>query len=423
MGVLDVLLQESLWTGDAEPAIISIQEFMLALTGDSELMTCIVPIEGIRFEGGVLETLTDGVWTPIAGTENIVTGISVVSGGFEVEQAGEYETLTGGCGDPCNQYPDTPSFDKSGTQRSCAIATGLTEWWFEKLQDSLDQAEAASDTVAALDLISLLFPPAYLFVDQITDAMNEWTEAGIGIVRALDTVEEREEFADALYCHLVDNGNEFTEAIWQEFRDEYIASMPPLLVYYDWFQNGAIVDRAHRESYAGGDGCGGFTCETQSYIDHFSSGLGELTYMAIAGIAGYYGTDGAWSASNGNTDAGCLVSTTPSSFPTKRSITVFIDLGEEKRVEKIAFKLKTQRNNATGAGCNVTWFNAAKTELSPPAINTTIGTSTSYVERSWNGSKDNVRYIRIGVVVDQTSPAYHPFYIDEIQADYKNMPD
>lgn len=261
-GVIDMLNDEIFWeTETPEFPLTSISELLTALHGESNLMNCEPPaIQGIRFEDGVLEVFDGENWTPIEGTEAIVTGVAYGAGGIEVTQGGAPVTVpdTAECDLHCYETP-SPNGEPS-TDRSCAIARGLTEWWFEKLQDSLDQAEAAADTVAALDLITLLFPPLYLVTDQITDAMNEWTEAGIGIVRALDTVEAREAFEEALYCHLADNSHEFTEEIWQAFRDEYISTMPPLLVYYDWFQNAAIVDRAMRESYGDNEGCAGFGC-------------------------------------------------------------------------------------------------------------------------------------------------------------------
>jgi len=261
-GVLDILTSPNLWeheTWDYAPQ--EIIKLIESLAGAETSMTCVNPVTNITFEGGTIVIhYADETTSVVDGSETIVTGVQALGGGaIEVEQGGTFGQVTTAC-ESCDPYQDKPTLDKSGLARSCAIANGLTEWWFDKLQDSLDQAEAAADTVAAIDSILGIFPPVYIVVDQIDDTWNEWVEAGIQIVRALDTVEEREAFHDALYCHLVANNNEFTEAIWQDFRDNYISTMPPLLVFYDWFNNGAIVDRAHRESYGDGAGCESINC-------------------------------------------------------------------------------------------------------------------------------------------------------------------
>lgn len=239
------------WINEVEPAVLS----MLAL----DTIMCDGLICDIRFEDGVIEVLKGGEWTPIDGTETIVTGVGITGGGsIEVEQGGEFSELAA----DCETCPDrgTPPMQKSGEARSCAIAKSLTEWWFEKYLDSLDAAEAFSDIMSAMDAVTAVFPPLYVVADQTSDAINEWVEAGYALANAADTVEAREDFERALYCHLVDNSNEFTNEIWQAFRDDYIPTMNPLLQVYDFFQVEAIVDRAHRASYGEDTECGGLDC-------------------------------------------------------------------------------------------------------------------------------------------------------------------
>lgn len=293
-GLLDVLLQESLWTGNPSDAILSIQELIVALSGDSELMNCEPSITNITFEGGVLKFVKDGTEYTVDNSENIVTSISPIAGGFEVEQGGSFTPLTSDCADPCDPYPDKPAYDKTGDDRSCNMAYHLVDYIMEKYQDSLDKAEAVGDTIAAADAILLIFPATYLVWDAITDAINEWYESTINIARALDTVEVREDMTEWLYCRIRANNHVMSETIWDDFLDEFIIIGDSLWKYLGAFKYPAIEERAHKASYGSDGSCGGFNCGDTTCIEwDFSTGDLDWIQYAAAGRGHYNGTD-AW---------------------------------------------------------------------------------------------------------------------------------
>jgi len=260
-GVLDILTNPALWISeDEEYAPEQIRMLIGALMGEENDMTCLPPIEDILFVDGVLCIVREGECTPISGTERIVTDVNVIGGGaLEVEQGGEFAPLSADC-ETCNEFPDTPAYQGSGDARSCNIATNLTEWLMEKYNDALDTIEAVENTVVAMDLVSILFPPAYLLWDAVNDAVDEWYEAGISIARAVDTVELREEIAQKLYCLMNDDGHIMTESVWSDFKDWIIIDTPLVGAFVWMFEYGGINDQAHKSSYGESADCATFNC-------------------------------------------------------------------------------------------------------------------------------------------------------------------
>jgi len=296
VGVLDVLLQESLWTGDPEPAILSIQELMLALYGESELMNCdpSTQVTNITFEGGtIIVHYADESTSVVEGSETIVTGVNAIGGGFEVEQGGEFTEVNPDCPDPCNDYPDTPVYDKSGDQRSCNIATNLTEWFFDRMNDALDAAELANDVMKAVGSSLRYFPPAYLIYEAYVAVVFDWFDVGISAVRAGDTVEMRDQWKEALYCFIRDNGHVLDAAGWETFKTDYFPDVAGSYTsYVASLETDAVVSEAHKASYGEASGCETFNCSDEWCViwDFALGALGWDDY-ANAGRGHHNGTD------------------------------------------------------------------------------------------------------------------------------------
>lgn len=274
------------WEEEVKPAILT----MLAL----DTVMCDSLICDIKFEDGVLSVKRAGDWEPVENTESIVTAISPIAGGFEVQQGGEFIPLTSDCADPCNSYSDMPAYEGSGNARSCNIATNLVEWIMEKYQDSLDLADAAVNTITAADAILAAVPPVYFAWDALTDAVDEFYEATISISRALDTVGLREDMKEFLYCQLVENDHIMSEAIWDAFKDEFALIGDSIWLYLGAFQWGAIDNEAHKASYGEASGCETFECGEEWCIEwDFSIFNGSFDDYADEGRGHWNGVD-AW---------------------------------------------------------------------------------------------------------------------------------
>lgn len=300
IGVLDVLTNPSLWIHeDYDYAPQEIIKLMLALAGTENDMTCLPPIEDILFQDGVLCIVRDGICTPIAGTESIVTGVQAVGTGWEVEQGGVFDEITGDCGN-CEEYPDMPAYDNSGSLRSCSIATNLIEWLFEKYNDAIDKLETVENTVVAVDLVSLLFPAAYLLWDAVNDAVDEIYEAGISAARAYDSVEKREEKTQVLYCLLIENGNVMTEGVWGDFKADFGLDEGVFRLWLESFKYGGVDDQAHKASYGLTSGCETFPCQVciNTVIDFTASAACGDPRLGVGGQCD--GIDyGSWESGSG----------------------------------------------------------------------------------------------------------------------------
>lgn len=208
--------------------------------------------------------------------------------------------LGGGCEcTPDVAVPDyKPSADTDAA--ACAIATGVTEWIFEKYQDTIDQIESNLDAVSAFDGIVAIFSvPAYLIADQVMDVINEIGEAGVNAARAFDTVEHREEIAEWVYCNRLKGMTppEMTEEIWEDWKawmyDEYNLTglgAGLFLEYRNMIETIAILDRAAVASHGEGN-CAAFECE-DLWEKHFDFQSGSQGWVAGANTEFAGGTFG-----------------------------------------------------------------------------------------------------------------------------------
>ena len=193
------------------------------------------------------------------------------------------------------------AIDSSQTDAAirCAIAEGLTEWIFERFNDTLDAIEASADLVSAIDTILVIFPPAYLIADSITDTINEIVEAGINALRAWDTVGKREDTAQLLYCRMTDAAPYLTESQWNAFVSEIQSNLADpdgafedFCGTLDWQ---GVYQRASIESYNTGN-CAQFDpCATEwcwewdltSSANGFTNAVGyQVTWETGQGFKG-----------------------------------------------------------------------------------------------------------------------------------------
>ena len=132
--------------------------------------------------------------------------------------------------------------------------------------------------------------------------------------------------------------------------------------------------------------CGGF-------VEPFTSGLGDHVRIArfnradIFQFPTYPGNDGAWSATGGRTNPGC-VKTTTEPVDGSHNICLLIDLGVSCTVTRARVMVK---NSFQGAATHwVVFYDAAQTVI---AQDSHWGTQTTYFEMILGGSYANVRYI------------------------------
>lgn len=173
--------------------------------------------------------------------------------------------------------PDTVTAE----EMACTVAVGMVTWLMEKYNDVLDAIEFATSVASAVDAILLIFPPAYLLADVITDAIFEVTNATVAACRAADTVEFREELGNWLYCEMIATNGELTSEIWDAFKqalnDGDFGISPTnvaLHSYFSTFDYDAINARARIESYGAPQNCAAFTCGDE-WLQEFDFTTGD----------------------------------------------------------------------------------------------------------------------------------------------------
>lgn len=242
--------------------------------------------------------LTFGIPAGEQGEQGIqgIQGIPGVQGepGIQGEQ-GE----PGAQGQPGNlNTPVEYNPEATGEELACSIAWGMTDYIFESFGDTIDIAEEATTTVAALDSILAFFPPAYILTDIVTDYLSELVEAGYSSARAFDTVERRESLAEFIFCELkFQDPVEFTDATRDAIRG-WIESQPVtpgkevFQLFFTMFELDALKQRASIYTYetrncAGFDDCPDVWCVDLNFaVDDYSE-FAE-TYNEDATMAGTY---------------------------------------------------------------------------------------------------------------------------------------
>jgi len=263
-GVLSILLNPNLWDHtDPSYAPQEIIKLLEQLDGGNTL-SCPTPVTNVTFEGGVITLhYSDESTTVVQNSETIVTGIGAIGNGWEVEQAGEFSSVTGECGD-CEAYPEKPAYEGTANDlRACAIATGVTTYVMDKYQDFLDQADVYANAVDVVQAaLKLVFPPSYIFFAPAVELVKAFFDIGIASCRTFDTVEWRDEFAEALYCFIRSNDYTLEAAQWETFRTNFIDPNAPAIVeqYLHTINSEAIEDQAHKQSYNEEGSCVTFSC-------------------------------------------------------------------------------------------------------------------------------------------------------------------
>lgn len=385
------------WRDEVEPAVLA----MLGV----DTVACDGLICDISFEDGVLKVKRGGEWVDVEGTEEIVTGIGAIGNGWEVEQGGEFTAVPNeaGCGN-CEGFPDMPAYDGSGEARSCNIANGMVEWFMEKYQDSLDQLEATANAAVAADSVLAIFPPLYLAWDAVSDAVDEWYEAGISVARAFDTVEWREEMTERLYCLLLDNDHEFTEDVWNELKTWSYLNQELIGVYILMFTYDGANNQAHKMSYGESSGCETFNCtDCISYVS-FVNPPSEEEYEIMEGTY----NDGLHVSDVGVGGA--------DDWLAKVRVRFFVPTGAS--VGEITYHMKAQR--ASGSPASRNFFQTIKGHKS--GVTTTLFThlpETGLVEnvdyertRSW--SADTYEWIELEIYCGFTAGVGGELFMDDV---------
>jgi len=243
------------------------------------------------------------------------------------------------------QYnPNAPTF----ADRACGIATGLVDWIMEKYNDTIDQIEAAADTVAAFDAIIIIFTVPYVIVDQVLDAINEVFEAGTSVARAEDTVDLRDAMTEWLYCAMLDTG-EMTADIWSDFKlaqqNDFPTVSPAgkeaLEQYLAMFEVEAMLDRARIESYGEGN-CVTFSCNYD--WEHITT-FDDATFKDWNVFGGR-----AMTATNTGIQAGILTS----GVVTRRQVTIYNNMpykdGTTQLMEMRTYYAQSAIGNSNSAG-------------------------------------------------------------------------
>lgn len=181
---------------------------------------------------------------------------------------------------PCPSPITQPAYNPDNNTAellSCAIATGMVTWLFNKYGDTIDEIVATGNQIAAYDSILLIFPPAYLIADIILDSINEIISVGASVALAADTTELREAITEYLYCEMLVNGDgEMTDEIWNDFKTELAngtfgsgLGMAAIDLYMRSFESAAIQARSRIESYGSGN-CVAFACNEFEHTFDFT---------------------------------------------------------------------------------------------------------------------------------------------------------
>lgn len=223
-GSLGILQIRAIWEEMTDEAWIDLQ-YQIAEVAD---MTCGCGIENLAIdEDGKVRVKIAGVWFDPSGESGSGTDIYVNT--TKLVSENYYGTVPAGGG-------------QAEDDLSCGIALNMTEYVFERLRDTYDAIDAASNLVSALDVVLLAFPPLYLLVDQVLDMLVEIESATTAALRALDTVDQRETTECALYVYMQGESGELTEENYAGFVQEFADSCPSLLADVVGFFFGSIAN-------------------------------------------------------------------------------------------------------------------------------------------------------------------------------------
>jgi len=245
MGRLRVLTRNEAWQGDDTERWRATQNIerllnLMACEDCSEFVT------DIRVNtNGQLQTKKGGAWGNANGDGGDITVINNKSTLVE------------------NNYPpEETDAGLTAEERACNIASGFSEWLYNKFNDVLDAIEATSDLIAAADVITAVFPPLYVIVNAIDSLINEVVEAGINNLRNAFDTDAREKLLCAIYCLLeedgfVDQSNiiELNFAMTDSF--EYFLLAGAFGAFQLTIDNNAMIQRAMMyQSIGSAENCG-----------------------------------------------------------------------------------------------------------------------------------------------------------------------
>jgi len=319
---LMVLSEEISWSGDDTErrfAADQIKEFLTAIASEGNCMF----LKDVQIVSNLLQKTFDGeTWIDVGAVGISDINISTGAAGSSATSSMDGTTLniTIPRGDVGAEFAvDEPVLnpDVGNDTRRCAVAVGLVTWLFEKFQDSIDQVEAAADTVSAMDSILALFPPAYLIADIVLDMANEVFEAGVALARAYDTVDRRENHQEWFYCNLQADGA-LSQATWDAYFDylfEEGAENPGVAAYefyIDMFKFDAARARAAIESYGDGN-CVAFSCGYEWEQEFIFDSSDQQGWVKFGGRPCTFGANGV--------EAGVFLAGSPTTA--RRAVTLY----------------------------------------------------------------------------------------------------
>jgi hypothetical protein len=253
-GAISELANTYMWEGNQADKLIvtELWEEIIATARQSwELGDCELPIE-FRMNDGYVE------WRPDSSAGWISLGLACPCEESNLLPLMEYDT------------------EKITTQEiACAISVGLVNYIFDKMGDLIDKVGLAADVASVVDTVFLVFPPAYLIADFISDMAREFVNVGLSEMQVFDDVDRREEMSQYLYCAMRDTG-EMTNEIWDDFKaanlsGDFGGSTDVVLAFHAYlltFGYDAIESRARIESY-GSANCAAFECPGESWFHTF----------------------------------------------------------------------------------------------------------------------------------------------------------
>lgn len=344
---LAILMQGEAWLGDTDEKFRASQQItklvdLLASGGDCMFL------RDVQILDNMLQKTFDGEnWIDVGAVGisdiNISTGAAGSSATSNMD--GTTLNITIPRGDVGAEFAvDEPAInpDVDDDTRRCAVAVGLVTWLFEKYNDSIDQAEAAADTVSAMDSILALFPPAYLIADVVLDFANELVESGASLARAYDTVDRRENHQEWFYCNLQADGA-LSQAVWDAYFDylfEEGSANPAVAVYefyIDMFEFDAARARAAIESYGDGN-CVAFSCGFDWEQDFIFDSSDQQGWVKFGGRPCTFGANGI--------EAGIFLAGSPSTA--RRAVTLYHNMPYRDATTQILNMLTGYTDSAAG---------------------------------------------------------------------------
>lgn len=279
VGYAQTIAKDIAWSGSTEQVGSAANDVQRMIVSLSEGTCCLDDLEFRVVDCGLQWRLSPTAsWEDAAGNTCGATGAQGIQGIQGIP--GETDVI--------NVIPLNPDWEENVAQ--CNTAWYMSEYLFEKWNDTIDQVEAVADLASVIDGIFMAFPLVYLIADQVMDAVNEVIEAGVNTCRAWDTVEQREAQAKAIYCVLQEDGT-LTEDGWETYQSQVLDPELPIGAlaygaYINAFSYQGANAQANQGTYNTAETCVGWTCFDWEHTFDFTDEQGD--WFIISGRGGEY---------------------------------------------------------------------------------------------------------------------------------------